>query len=108
MVAKETSRAMERKSLVNAYQNAGGDFLAVKVVSKVFRKIETEADKVRHNDAMDEIGLLVEADNIGFLKQVSDTLLNMMKSADKNRKIFLNRIATTIIQIGNKQKKDEK
>lgn len=82
----DTPRDLERKALSHAYQMAGENFLAVKVLSKVFVKIESEADRVRHNDAIDELNILTEPDSTGFLKQVADTVIQTANKLRKDEK----------------------
>lgn len=97
-MAKETAKELQRRALVQAYQSAGEDFFAVKVVSKLFCEIKTEEDRIRHNDALKEIDMLVEPDNMGFAKSAAKILLYT-----KTKAKMIKNIALSIIQIANKK-----
>ena len=65
-----------RAELVQAYRNAGVAFLARKLL-KVFKKIETEEDRVVHNYMMEDIDILLEKRGSEFLRIMAIDMMNL-------------------------------
>lgn len=65
-----------RAELVQAYRGAGVAFLARKLL-KVFKKIETEEDRVVHNYMMEDIDILLEKRGSEFLRIMAIDMMNL-------------------------------
>ena len=81
-----------KKKLVNAYQMAGADFLALKL-ERVFREIKTDEDRVLHNDMVKEFSSLLP-EPVGFLK----TLAMTVNARRINSKNYLKTVANIILE----------
>jgi hypothetical protein len=89
---------LHRELLINAYKNAGEDFLALKL-TPLFARIETEADKVRHNDILEEVLLMVGNNPVGFMKRVAVIIQRWTKAPSKIvKKILALRVASAVIE----------
>lgn len=64
-----------RKVLVEGYKHAGPDFLAIRL-TRIFSKIETEQDRVLHNDMIDDLIALLGDKKPEFLKPVAEEIIN--------------------------------
>ena len=57
------------RGLYLAYNNAGSDYLAMKL-GLIFTKIENEEDKVRHNDMVSDVLQIVSGKQENFLNGI--------------------------------------
>ena len=94
----KTPEQQHRDLLIQAYGNAGEDFLALKL-APLFAKIETEADKVRHNDILEEILLMVVPNEVSFMKRVA-SVIHWGSAIPKKmvKKVLAMRVAEIVIQ----------
>lgn len=63
-----------RQRLINAYRNAGPDFLALKL-TRVFCRIESDKDRILHNDIIEDMDIILGAKAGEFLKQVAEEII---------------------------------
>ena len=92
------------KGIARLYQTGGTDMLAYRL-GPLFSKIETEADKVRHNDALAEVLDLINKDfpnQAGMLLPSENKLLNfvaeyLLYKKVNRKKRFLFRVAEQIL-----------
>ena len=87
------------KSLFKMYNKDGGTVLAHRL-NKLLFPIKNEADVALHNDIWCEVLQIVEGQERSFLKGLVDCIL--YKPVDR-RKRFLLRVATLILEIGQKK-----
>lgn len=84
------------KGLYQLHQNAGPEFLAYRL-GQIFTIIESEEDRIIHNDVMADISVILEGEKTGFIRSVADLVFNIK---DNKRKRFLFRLAEQILHIG--------
>ena len=83
------------KALVDAYQRAGVNFLVYKLES-MFRMINTDADRIRHNDMLEELQSMLGINSPNFLKMVASSILARGRKR-KAKKEFLETVAGKVI-----------
>lgn len=79
-----------------AYMAAGPNFLAVRL-GRIFTKIETEEDKVLHNDMLKDILQIIEGKEQTFFRTMAQGMLTGKKQTKKG---FLRRTAARILNVG--------
>jgi hypothetical protein len=79
-----------------AYMAAGPNFLAVRL-ARVFTKIETEEDRILHNDMLADVLKIIEGKEESFFKTMAQGMLTGKKQT-KNQ--FLRRMAQRILNVG--------
>ena len=87
------------QQLINAYRFAGDDFLARRL-KYIFIFIETEEDRVLHNDALKELMVILGETE----ENTKHTLPELLKevaymSINPEKKSFLRKIADTILKL---------
>lgn len=98
------------KGTFRLYNNGGVPLVAV-MLRKIFTPIETDADKVRHNDALEDvldILSMTEPAEKYMLTEEEDTLFTkiaewLLYPRQPRRKRFLFRVAEWIMDLGNKK-----
>lgn len=83
-------------SVYKAYRSAGSDFLAFRLV-RIFTKIETEEDKVLHNDMLKDVLEIIEGGEQPFFKTLADGML--FTKVDRKKRFFT-RLASRILNWG--------
>ena len=90
----KTPDEQHRELLKDAYAAAGVDFLAYKL-KRVFMRIETPEDIALHNDVLDEMLIMIEADMPGFFRK----LANIVLRREPKKASWLKKIAENIMII---------
>lgn len=93
----KTPDQQHRDLLINAYKNAGEDFLALKL-APLFAKIETDADKTRHNDILAEVLEMVVPNEVSFMKGVAK-VIQLWSAVPKKmvKKVLALRVAKVVM-----------
>ncbi len=98
----KTPDQIHRELLIDAYKNAGDDFLALRLEA-LFTKIETEADKVRHNDILADVLLMVERDPVTPMKRVANGIMGLRVSVKGMiKKVLSLRVAKIVLDTAKK------
>jgi hypothetical protein len=79
-----------------AYRSAGADYLAVRL-TRIFTKIETEEDRVLHNDMVLDVLTIIKGGNHAFLKGLAEDML--FTKVDRKKRFFV-RLAKRILNWG--------
>jgi hypothetical protein len=85
--------------LVKAYSNAGQDYLAYRL-RNIFRKVTNPDEIALHNEMIEEVRLMVEADSQIFFRGLAGIILHR----ESKKVSWLNKVANLIITIGNRKK----
>ena len=91
------------EGLFRAYNSAGVGFLAYKM-EKLFTRIETDEQRILHNDILTDVLLIIQGDEEGFFRSMAEAVLN--KKPDRKtyrRRRFLIGLAEQILIIGFKK-----
>lgn len=88
-------------SLFKMYNKAGRTVLAHRL-NKLLFPINTDADIALHNEIWCEVLLIVESNERSFLQGLVDAIL-YKPAKEERRKRFLLRMATLILEIGQKK-----
>jgi len=83
-------------SCYKAYRQAGADFLAVRM-TRIFTKIETEEDKVLHNDMLKDVLEIIEGGEVAFFKTLAEDML--FTRVDRKKRFFV-RLASRVLNWG--------
>ena len=77
---------------------AGPNFLAVRL-GRIFTKIETEEDRILHNDMLKDVLAILEAkeQKQAFFRTLAQSMLTGKK---QTKKVFLRRMAQRILNVG--------
>ena len=62
-------------SCYRAYKNAGADYLGTRMALRIFTKIESEEDKVLHNDMVKDVLEIIEGGEVPFFKTLAEDML---------------------------------
>ena len=84
------------KGIHKAYMAAGPNFLAMRL-GRIFTKIETEEDKILHNDMLADILKIIEGKEQTFFRTMAQGMLTGVKQTKKG---FLLRTAQRILNVG--------
>jgi len=79
-----------------AYMSAGPNFLAARL-GRIFTKIETEEDKVLHNDMLKDVLEIIQGKEQTFFRTLAQGMIN--EKVDKKKR-FLLRLAQRILNVG--------
>ena len=82
-----------RKGLVTAYQRAGTNYLAYRL-TRIFGKIETEADRILHNDMMEDIDTMIGGNSQSALRMLAGLILR--RNRETEREAFLQEAAKAL------------
>jgi len=83
-----------RNNLIQAYKQAGEAFLAYRLKS-VFRKVESDEDRILHNAAVEEVFLLI-GDRMPLLLKA---LAWIVMHPPKPKQRFLSKLARKILDL---------
>ena len=95
------SKEQHRQGLIRAYRQAGIDFLALRL-GKIFTKIETEEDRVLHNEVLGEVLMMIEPNPVSFMRGIASIALY---HKFEPRKTFLGCVASKVLEIAGMAKK---
>jgi len=84
------------KGLFKCYNDAGPNFLAFRL-GRLFTKIESEEERVLHNDILADVLQIIEGEEKTFFMGIAETLL-YQKYPKKKR--FLFRMAERVLRTG--------
>ena len=87
------------RGLYRGYNQAGEDFLAVKL-AKLFTRIETDEDIALHNDMLTDVLEIIQGEEETFFKGIAH--MTLYEPMDR-RKRWIFRIACSILNIGQKK-----
>lgn len=73
---EKTIEEKHREQLIKSYQQAGHGYLAFRL-QRVFTRIDTDEDRILHNDMLKEILLMIETDPAGFVSGVANVILQI-------------------------------
>ena len=79
-----------------AYAQAGPNYLAVRL-GRIFTKIETEEDKILHNDMLKDVLEIIQGKEQTFFRTLAQ---GMMYQKEDKKKRFLLRLAQRILNVG--------
>ena len=79
-----------------AYMAAGPNFLAVRL-GRIFTKIETEEDRILHNDMLADVLKMIEGKEQTFFRTLAQ---GMMYQKVDRKKRFLLRLAQRVLSVG--------
>ena len=82
-------------SVFRAYKSAGADFLAIRL-TRIFTKIETEEDKVLHNDMLKDVLGIIKGEPAFFKTLAEDMLFTKVD----RKKRFFTRLASRVLNWG--------
>ena len=83
-------------SVYKAYRHAGPDFLAYRL-TRIFTKIETEEDKVLHNDMLKDVLENIAGGEKPFFKTLAEDML--FTKVDRKKRFFT-RLASRVLNWG--------
>ena len=83
-------------SVFRSYQAAGADFLAFRL-TRIFTKIETEEDKVLHNDMLADALEIIKGGEQSFFKTLAEDML--FAKVDRKKRFFT-RLAKRVLSWG--------
>lgn len=93
-----------RDSLIRAYRAAGEGFLAYKLEA-IFTKIENEEDRIRHNDVLAEVLLMVENNPVSFMRAVAGIIMTWKAVSNKIvKKILTLHVADKVLNLSLKER----
>ncbi len=90
---------LNSEGLKKLYRNAGPNFLAIKM-ERIFMHIETDEQRVLHNDILEDVLTIVEGEKQAFYRAMVDLILNTQYN--KKRR-FLFRLAGQVLNLGSKK-----
>ena len=82
-------------SAYTAYRKAGADFLAFRL-TRIFTKIETEEDKILHNDMLKDVLEIIKGEP-AFFKNLAEDML--FTKVDRKKRFFV-RLASRVLNWG--------